>query len=249
MALDIHQAVRKACLWLPEAEEVLSHGSPSFRVRGKGFAHYVVNHHGDGRVALWLNVLPGAQQLHVAAQPKHFFVPPYVGPSGWLGVLLDRGLSWNKIAGLVREAYEKVAPADLRRQLPKTPLMQTPTKALAQSDIDPFKSRRALTVWKQVGKIAAALPDTREGTQFGSPSWLVGKKTFLIARHQQGKLTLCFWWGSINRDSSSPMRASRFRPTWATTAGSRSMSVSTTTPRRSRRWRGKVTGTSLVRDC
>jgi hypothetical protein len=54
---DIHQAVRDVCLWLPEAEEFLSHGSPNFRVRGKTFASYVVNHHGDGRVALWLNGL------------------------------------------------------------------------------------------------------------------------------------------------------------------------------------------------
>jgi len=50
----IHRAVRDVCLWLPEAEEFLSHGSPNFRVRGKTFATYVVNHHGDGRVALEL---------------------------------------------------------------------------------------------------------------------------------------------------------------------------------------------------
>src|SRR6202000_2384180 len=110
MARDIYQAVREACLWLPEAEEFTSHGSPNFRVRGKTFATYVVNHHGDGRVALWLNAPPGAQELHVEAEPRHFFIPPYVGPRGWLGVILDRGIDWRRIAGLVREGYEKVAP-------------------------------------------------------------------------------------------------------------------------------------------
>ena len=75
MARDIHQAVREVCLWLPEAEEFLSHGSPNFRVRGKTFATYAVNHHGDGRVALWLNALPGSQDLHVEAEPAHFVVP------------------------------------------------------------------------------------------------------------------------------------------------------------------------------
>jgi hypothetical protein len=38
----IQRAVREACLWLPEAKEFLSHGSPNFRVRGKTFATYVV---------------------------------------------------------------------------------------------------------------------------------------------------------------------------------------------------------------
>jgi len=57
---DINQAVREVCLWPPEAAEVISHGSPDFRVRGKTFATYVVNHHGDGRVALWLNAPAGA---------------------------------------------------------------------------------------------------------------------------------------------------------------------------------------------
>ncbi len=55
-----------------------------FRVRGKTFASYVVNHHGDGRVALWLNAPRGAQAERVKREPKHFFVPPYVGPRGWL---------------------------------------------------------------------------------------------------------------------------------------------------------------------
>src|ERR1700759_4102749 len=77
MARDTHESVRKACLWLPEAEEFVSHGSPNFRVRGKSFATYVVNHHGDGRVALWLTAPSGAQGLYVGADPKRFFGPPY----------------------------------------------------------------------------------------------------------------------------------------------------------------------------
>lgn len=105
MAKDINQAVREVCLSLPETEEYLSHGSPNFRVlKGKTFATYVVNHHGDGRIALWLNAPEGAQAHYVGAEPRHFFVPPYVGPSGWLGVNLDTGVSWKRIAALVREA-------------------------------------------------------------------------------------------------------------------------------------------------
>jgi hypothetical protein len=121
MARGIDEAVREACLWLPEAEEFLSHGSPNFRVRGKTFAAYVINHHGDGRVALWLNAMPGSQELHVRTQPEHFFVPPYVGPRGWLGVVLNRGIDWNRVAALVREAYEKVAPPKLKLLIGKIP--------------------------------------------------------------------------------------------------------------------------------
>ena len=63
---------------------------------------YTINHHGDGRISLWLNSPPGAQEIHVRGEPKHFFVPPYVGPRGWLGVHLNKGLSWKRIAVLVR---------------------------------------------------------------------------------------------------------------------------------------------------
>jgi len=48
-------AVRELCLAFPEAEEKPSRGSPNFRVRGKTFAIYTINHHGDGCIALVLN--------------------------------------------------------------------------------------------------------------------------------------------------------------------------------------------------
>lgn len=195
MARDIYQAVRDACLWLPEAEEFVSHGSPNFKVRGKTFATYVVNHHGDGRVALWLNAMPGSQETHVRGEPKHFFVPPYVGPRGWLGVILDRGIDWQRIPGLVREGYEKVAPADLRARTGKAPKVKPPAKALSPAQIDPFKSARALTVLSKLRKACLKYPESSEGSQFGHPTWLAGKKTFAIARYAGLKLTLCFWVG------------------------------------------------------
>ncbi len=195
MARDISQAVRDACLWLPEAEEFLSHGSPNFRVRGKTFATYVINHHGDGRVALWLNAMPGSQEHHVEVEPEHFFVPPYVGPRGWLGVILDRGISWNRIPVLVREAFEKVAPHGVRARIGKTPDMKPPDKALSASQIDPFKSARALAVLTKLRKICLRYPESSEGSQFGHPRWLAGKKSFAIARYAGKRLTLCFWVG------------------------------------------------------
>jgi predicted DNA-binding protein (MmcQ/YjbR family) len=195
LARDTHQAVREVCLWLPETEEFLSHGSPNFRVRGKTFATYVINHHGDGRVALWLNAVPGSQELHVSAEPAQFFVPPYVGPRGWLGVVLDQGIAWKRVAALVREAYEKVAPADLRARIGKTPPLKAPERRLTSSQVDPMKSPRALAVLKRFRKLCLDLPESHEERQFGYPVWQAGKKTFAWARYDADRLTLCFWVG------------------------------------------------------
>jgi predicted DNA-binding protein (MmcQ/YjbR family) len=192
---DTHQAVREVCLWLPEAEEFMSHGSPNFRVRGKTFATYAVNHHGDARVALWLNAVPGSQDLHVRAEPAHFFVPPYVGPRGWLGVVLDQGIAWKRVAALVREAYEKVAPAELRARIGKTPSLKAPGRPLTASQLDPMKSPRALAVLKPLRKLCLDLPESREQRQFGHPVWQAGKKTFAWARYDGQQLTLSFWVG------------------------------------------------------
>lgn len=45
--------------------------------------------------------------------PERFFVPPYVGHRGWLGVRLDRGLHWDELAGIAEDAYAEVAPRGL----------------------------------------------------------------------------------------------------------------------------------------
>jgi hypothetical protein len=194
MVRDTQTAVRESCLWLPEAEEFISHGSPNYRVRGKTFATFVVNHHGDGHVALWLPAPPGAQDAHIRASPKHFFVPPYVGPRGWLGVHLNRGIDWKRVTGLVREAYEKVAPPALRAAIGKTPHVKPPARALAPSEVDPFKAPRNRAVLERFRKLCANYPEVSETTQFGHPVWKAGKKSFAIARHDQG-LLLCFWVG------------------------------------------------------
>ena len=104
---------RAICLALPEAEEKEAWGSPTFRVgKGKMFAMYVNNHHGDGEIALWLNAPPGVQGLLVEAAPDKFFIPPYQGPFGWIGVRLDQTED-DEIATHMRAAYRMVAPKKL----------------------------------------------------------------------------------------------------------------------------------------
>jgi hypothetical protein len=110
--------VRTICLALPEATERLSHGSPTWFVRAKKtFVMFLDNHHGDGRLALWCAAPPGVQGTLVDEEPDRFFVPPYVGGRGWLGVRLDRAVDWAEIAGIAEDAYRVVAPKTLIAQL------------------------------------------------------------------------------------------------------------------------------------
>ena len=111
--------LRKLCLALPEAHEVEAWGEPTFRVRNKLFAMYADanNHHGAGRPGVWCKAAPGNQALMVRAAPERFFVPPYVGPSGWVGVFLDGDVDWSELAGLLRDAYRLTAPKRLAAQL------------------------------------------------------------------------------------------------------------------------------------
>ena len=111
------ERLRTICLGLPETTERLSHGAPTFFVRGKrAFLMVLTNHHGDGRFAVWCAAPEGMQQMLVETDPERFFVPPYVGHRGWLGVRLDRGLHWDELEGIVEDAFASVAPKSLLRR-------------------------------------------------------------------------------------------------------------------------------------
>jgi hypothetical protein len=106
--------LRRICLALPEVSERLSHGSPSWFVREKKtVASFVDDHHGDGVLGIWCPAPPGVQAELVAAEPDRFFVPPYVGHSGWVGVRLDHDVDWDEVAGILTESYRLVAPKKL----------------------------------------------------------------------------------------------------------------------------------------
>ena len=192
----ISDVVREIMAALPDVEEFVSHGSPTFRVRGrKVFATYTINHHGDGRVALNLMAPPGAQAAFLKMRPRVYFVPPYVGPSGWLGIELDKGLGWSTVCEHVREAYLMVAPAELLRSLKKDFRVQPPTRKFRPEEIDPFQGKTARAVLKKLDALLLKLPETERGTRFGSPTWQAGTKTFATAHYYTGCLKLSFWVG------------------------------------------------------
>lgn len=103
------ERVRRICLALPDANERASHGSPTFFIRDKrSFVMYADDHHGDGRLALWCASSSDVQQMLATSRPDQFFVPPYVGHLGWIGVRLDRDLSWDEIEGVIKDAHQVV---------------------------------------------------------------------------------------------------------------------------------------------
>ena len=106
------ERVRAICLDLPEATERLSHGEPTWFVRNHTFVMYADHHH-DDRLAIWCHAPAGFQAAMVGAEPDRFFVPPYVGHRGWIGVRLDGDVDWGEIAEVAEDAYRVIAPARL----------------------------------------------------------------------------------------------------------------------------------------
>jgi predicted DNA-binding protein (MmcQ/YjbR family) len=106
--------LREICLALPEAAEKEAWGDPTFRVRDKIFA---MQKRGDGRVSVWLKAPEGSQTILVGADPDRYFVPPYVGHKGWIGVRLDAGPDWAQVAALVKRSYRLIAPKRLAGQV------------------------------------------------------------------------------------------------------------------------------------
>ena len=102
------ERLRRLCLALPDVTEKIAWGELTWRA-GKVFAQMDTHHHGAEHVAVWLPLPPGHQEALVQEDPERFFVPPYVGGKGWVGVRIDGKPDWTAIAGLVRDAHRFVA--------------------------------------------------------------------------------------------------------------------------------------------
>ena len=86
--------VREAALELPETEEKLSHGQPTFFVAGKQFAQFRDNHHGDGKTVVCVKTSGlDEQAMLLEADPDTYSKPPYLWPSGWVSINL-RPTKW-----------------------------------------------------------------------------------------------------------------------------------------------------------
>jgi hypothetical protein len=108
---------RQICLTLPEVVAKPYGKHFTYRVRNKNFAMQMNNHHGDGRIAVWCKADRGVQEMLVETDPKRYFVPPYVGPSGWVGARLDVKVDWGAVTRLVNDGYRLVAPKRLMAEI------------------------------------------------------------------------------------------------------------------------------------
>jgi predicted DNA-binding protein (MmcQ/YjbR family) len=113
------ERLRAICQSLPESYEKIAWGSPTFRagVKGKIYAMFSDDHHGDGRIAVLCPAPEGMQREVVGSDPEVFFVPPYVGPAGWIGVRLDRKIADGALTAFLEQAYRMVAAPRLRERL------------------------------------------------------------------------------------------------------------------------------------
>lgn len=194
MAPALAQAVRSACVWLPQAQESTSHGMQAYKVSGKAFAYFVVNHHGDGRVALWLKGSAATQDALIQSEPRDFFIPPYVGVRGWVGVHLNKGIGWRRVIGLIQEAYERTAPATLCAEIGQPPALAKPRPA-SPREIDPFANRKVAALVRRLDTMCAKFPESSMGRQFGHRVWRGHKRIYarLMATPLPGEL--CVWVG------------------------------------------------------
>jgi len=187
-----YRKVREICLRFPAAEEKLSHGMPSFHVRGKMFAHFIDNHHrGPVAIAVWCKSSFENQKRLVAENPSRFFVPPYVGVKGWLGIDVDpRRADFIELAMLVEEAWMAIAPSKLVSGEVKAP--KAGKKApLTRVSTDEKIAKVALA---KLTAICAALPNVEEDRDLRHATFRIRKKVFayfLDNHHGDGIVSVC----------------------------------------------------------
>jgi hypothetical protein len=185
-----YERVREICLGFPAADEKLSHGAPAFHVRGKMFLTFVDDHHGDGRLAVWCKSSPEEQRRLVAEQPRRYFVPPYVGVKGWVGVCVDaEGADWIALTMLVEEAWRSVAPTRVLRGEGAEPAKRPPPSPRVTTDAKVARAAR-----ERLTAICLALPETVSERESRHATYRVRKKVFayfLDNHHGDGAIAAC----------------------------------------------------------
>lgn len=113
--------VRAIALAMPEADEKVSHGRPTFFTQ-KVFVYF------GGSLKLddeWVRhdaaiiIQPDPDDAPAMRQDARFWVPGYLGPSGWLGLDLDADTDWDEVADLIDASYRATTPRRLVRMLPE----------------------------------------------------------------------------------------------------------------------------------
>jgi Uncharacterized protein conserved in bacteria len=111
---DVMARLRGICLSLPEVVEKPfgGHTAPAFRVRDKLFVKT-----SEDRRSMTFKAGPGVQEALVASDPERFFVPAYVGHTGWVGAWLTADQDWDELAELIEDSYRLIAPKRLAARI------------------------------------------------------------------------------------------------------------------------------------
>lgn len=105
--------VRASALELPETEERLSHGQPTFFVAGKQFAQFRNNHHGDGKTVVCVRTSgTDEQEMLLEAAPETYFKAAYL-PT-WISInLVGDATDWELVDSRIGRSWELAAPSRL----------------------------------------------------------------------------------------------------------------------------------------
>ena len=105
--------IREAALELPETEERLSHGQPTFFVAGKQFAQFRNNHHGDGKIVVCVRISSlDEQAMLLEADPGTYSKPAYLRT--WISInLAGENVDWDHVGDRIAESWELAAPRRL----------------------------------------------------------------------------------------------------------------------------------------
>jgi hypothetical protein len=111
--IDPLEKIRESALELPEAEERLSHGQPTFFVAGKQFAQFRDNHHGDGKTVLCVRTSGlDEQAMLIDADPDTYSKPAYL-PT-WVSISVSgENVDWDHVGGRIGTSWELAAPRRL----------------------------------------------------------------------------------------------------------------------------------------
>ena len=184
-----YDRVREIALRFPAADEKLSHGCPSFHVRGKMFLMFVGEAYGRG-VAVWCKATPEEQRARVAGDAERYFVPPYVGVKGWVGVSVDpESADWIDLSILVEDAWRSVAPPRVVRgeAVPERARAAPVTRVTT----DPNIAREALVRLKA---LCLELPGAECEVESKHATFRVKKRVFayfLDNHHGDGFIAVC----------------------------------------------------------
>ena len=101
--------VRKICLALPEAVEIIDgFGHNTFKINGKSF---VIS--GENEKGFSLSFKSDRETQEILLQKEHFYKTPYIGQHGWVSIQNPAEEAWDELNDLIQEAYLRAAPKRL----------------------------------------------------------------------------------------------------------------------------------------